>query len=200
MIIYPNSIKKSIESFKLLPGIGDKTAERLTFSLLNVDKEKLTDFAQSLMEIRDNITRCKFCNNICEGEICNICNNDSRQKNIIFVVENPKDVVLFEKIGAYNGLYHVLDGLISPLDGVNPEDIKVEMLLERIKKENVVEVIFALKPSIEGETTMQYILKLFENINVKVSKIASGIPIGAEMEYLDSLTLEMALEERKYLS
>jgi len=199
-MIYPNSIKRVIDSFKSLPGVGDKTAERLAFSLINFDKDLLTEFSSAIADIRDNIGRCEICNNICEGNICGICNNDGRKNDVIFVVENPKDIVLFEKIGIYNGLYHVLDGLISPLDGINPEDINIDSLIARVNNSSVKEVIMALKPSVEGETTMQYIKKMLNGTDVKISRIASGIPLGAEMEYLDSMTLEIALEERINIS
>lgn len=199
-MLYPNSIKKLIDSFKELPGIGDKTAERLTYAMINFDKDLLTDFANAIIEIRDNINRCKICNNFCEGSICDICQSETREKDVIFVVENAKDIILFEKIGVYHGLYHVLDGLISPLDGVNPEDININSLIDRINKENIKEVIMALKPSIEGETTMQYIKKMLDGGNVKISRIASGIPLGAEIEYIDSMTLEIALEDRINIS
>lgn len=198
--MYPVGIKKLIESFKNLPGIGDKSAERLAFALLNFDKEKQTDFIEAISEVRDKITKCSICGNFCEGEICDICSNSSRDQNVIFVVEKAKDIYLFEKIGIYKGTYHVLDGLISPLDGINPEDINIEGLKKRINKGNVTEVILALKPSIEGETTMQYIKKVLESTNVEVSKIATGIPLGTEIEYIDTLTLELALEERKNIS
>ena len=199
-MIYPTGIKNLIESFKNLPGIGDKTAERLTFALVNFDKSLLTDFANAIIDVRDNISRCEVCNNLCEGNVCNICSSDNRDNDVIFVVENAKDIILFEKIGIYNGLYHVLDGLISPLDGINPEDININSLIERVKSNKIKEIILALKPSVEGETTMQYIKKILESYNVKISRIASGIPLGAEMEYIDSMTLEIALEDRINIS
>ena len=199
-MIYPTGIKNLIESFKNLPGIGDKTAERLTFALVNFDKSLLTDFANAIIDVRDNISRCEVCNNLCEGTVCNICSSDDRDNDVIFVVENAKDIILFEKIGIYNGLYHVLDGLISPLDGINPEDININSLIERVKNNKIKEIILALKPSVEGETTMQYIKKLLVDIDVKISKIATGVPIGTDMEYIDSLTLEMAIDERKNMN
>ena len=198
--MYPNGIRKLIDSFKDLPGIGEKSAERLAFALLNFDKEKKNNFIEAIVEVRDKIKKCKICGNFCEENICDICLNDNRDKNLIFVVEKPKDIYLFEKIGIFKGTYHVLEGLISPLDGVNPEDINISGLINRIENGNVKEVILALKPSVEGETTMQYIKKILEKTNVKVSKIATGIPLGTDMEYIDTLTLEMALEERKNIS
>ena len=157
-------------------------------------------FSKSILDSKDKIKRCKKCNHLTEEDICQICKDDARNKKMICVVEEPKNVILFEKIGTYKGLYHVLDGLISPLDGINPEDIKINELLDRITKENIEEVIIAVKPSIEGETTAMYISKLLENQNVKVSRIAHGIPLGVDMEYIDSLTLEMALEDRTDIS
>lgn len=198
--MYPNGIKQIIDCFKMLPGIGEKSAERLAFAMLNFEKDTLTNFSNSILKLRDNINRCNVCGYICEGNICNICSNDSRNNSIIFVVEKPKDIFLFEKIGVYNGKYHVLNGLISPLDGINPEDINIDSLITRIKKDNIKEIILALKPSIEGETTTQYIKKIIEPTGIKISRIATGIPLGMEMEYIDTLTLELALEERKNIS
>lgn len=197
---YPTTIKNLIECFKKLPGIGEKTAERLALATLNLDSNLIELFSESLKNTKIKIKRCKKCNNLSEEDICKICQDQTRNQEIICVVEDPKNVSLFEKIGSYHGLYHVLDGLISPLDGINPEDIKINNLIERIENENIKEVIIAVKPSIEGETTSLYILKLLENKNVVVSKIAHGVPLGADMDYIDSLTLEMALEDRKRIS
>lgn len=198
---YPNIINDLIECFKKLPGIGEKTAERLALSTLDMDQDVLDIFSASLKNIKTSIKRCKICNNLSDDDYCLICKNkDSRDSSTICVVEEPKNVILFEKVGTYRGLYHVLDGLISPLDGINPEDINIGTLVERIKNENIKEVIIAVKPSIEGETTALYISKLLEGMNVVVSKIAHGVPIGVDMEYIDSMTLEMALEDRKNVS
>lgn len=194
--MYPNCIRNLIDSLKNLPGIGEKSAERLAFSILNFDDDKVDTFANALKEIK-NIKRCPICNNITDIDKCYICSDNSRDSKTIFVVEKPKDIVLFEKMGNYKGLYHVLDGLISPLDGINPEDINLDSLVNRVKENKVNEVIVVLKPSIEGETTMQYIKKILNNYNVKVSKIPIGIPMGADIEYIDSMTLEMAFENRK---
>lgn len=195
--MYPNSIKNIIECFKDLPGIGEKTAERLAFSLINFDKEKLTSFSDAICDVRDKLTYCDICGNITENEICDICADKERKSNIIFVVEKAKDISLFEKINIFNGKYHVLGGLISPLEGIGPEDINIDKLLSRIDKEDIEELILALKPSIEGETTMQYIKKVLESKNIKVTRIATGIPIGTDIEYIDSMTLEFAFEGRK---
>ena len=198
--MYHKSVSSLIECFKDLPGIGEKSAERLAFAMLGFDKDRLTTFATAISDVRDKIRRCSVCNNISETAVCPICGNSNRKKDTIFVVEKPKDVALFERLGVYNGLYHVLDGLISPLEGINPDDINIKSLLDRVKNNDVSEIILALKPSIEGETTMQYIKKILENEKVKVSKIATGVPIGTDIEYIDTMTLEMALEERKDIS
>lgn len=197
--MYPNGIRNVIDCLKNLPGIGEKSAERMAFSILNFDKEKLDTFADAILSLKD-IKRCPVCNNITDMDICNICGDTSRDDKTIFVVEKPKDIVLFEKMGNYKGKYHVLGGLISPLDGVNPEDINIDNLVKRVKENGVTEVIVVLKPSIEGETTMQYIKKVLSKYDVRVSKIPIGIPMGTEIEYIDSMTLEMAFEDRKDIS
>jgi len=195
--MYPKCIRNVIDCFKNLPGIGEKTAERLAFSLIGFSKENLTSFSAAITNIRDKITTCEICGNIADSNICNICSDKERNSNIIFVVEKAKDISLFEKINIYNGKYHVLGGLISPLDGIGPDDININKLIDRIDKESVHEIIMALKPSIEGETTMQYIKKILENKNVRVTRIATGIPMGTDIEYIDAMTLEFALEGRK---
>ena len=197
---YPKTIKDLIECFKKLPGIGEKTAERLALSTLQMDDDILNLFSSSLKNVKIKIKRCKRCNNLCEEDLCEICKNNNRDKKTLCIVEDPKNVIIFEKVGTYNGLYHVLDGLISPLDGINPEDININSLIDRIKKEKIEEIILALKPSIEGETTSLYISKLLEKENIKITKIAHGIPIGVDIEYIDALTLEMALEDRTSVS
>ena len=195
---YPKIILDLIECFKKFPSIGEKSAERLALSTLNMDDEVLEIFSESLKNVKKKITRCKKCNNLADSDYCEICKHiDSRDNETICIVEDCKNIILFEKLGTYHGIYHVLNGLISPLDGINPQDINIESLLDRIKDENIKEIIIAVKPSIEGETTTLYISKMLEGTNIKVTKIAHGVPLGVEMEYLDSLTLEMALENRK---
>lgn len=196
----PNSIKNLIDNFKNLPGIGSKTAERLAFSMLDFEKERLTNFSSAILDVRDKICCCKICGNIAESDLCVICSDTNRDFSTIFVVEKSKDIILFEKLGVYKGVYHVLNGLISPLDGIGPDDIDLSGLLSRLENENVKEIILALKPSIEGETTMQYIRKILSDKEIKISKIATGVPIGTDMEYIDSLTLELAIDERKNMN
>lgn len=195
--MYPDSIKSLIESFKFLPGIGEKTAERLAFSVLELEDEQTEFFAESLKDVKSKIHKCSICNTLTEDEVCSICNNKLRDSELLCVVEDTKNVFLFEKLGMFHGKYHVLDGLISPLDGINPEDIGLDKLLDRISKEKFKEIIFAFKPSIEGETTSLYIKRILDGLDVKTTRLASGVPIGADMEYVDSLTLERALNDRK---
>jgi len=197
---YPNTIKNLIECFKKFPGIGEKTAERMALATLEIPDETLNLFSTSLKNVKTKIKNCESCGNLTETELCSICTDQSRNKKLLCVVEESKNVVLFEKIGTFNGFYHVLGGLISPLDGINPEDINLDKLINRIKKEEIKEVIIAVKPSIEGETTALYIRKMLEGMDVIVSKIAHGIPMGADMEYIDPLTLELALEDRTKIS
>lgn len=197
---YPKSIRNLIECFKKLPGIGEKTAERLALSIINFDENVVELFSSSIRDVKYMIKKCEICNNFTEEDICDICQDKSRDSSILCVVEEAKNSILFEKIGTFKGKYHILNGLISPLDGVGPEDINLDKLISRVDSEGVKEVILALRPSIEGETTSLYISKMLNDKNVKVSKIAQGIPIGADMEYIDVLTLEMALEDRKDIS
>lgn len=195
--MYPDSIKNLIESFKMLPGIGEKTAERLAFCVLGMDNEQVDFFSDSLVEVKSKIHKCAKCNVLTEDEFCSICSDLSRNSDILCVVEDVKTVFLFEKQNMFNGKYHVLEGLISPLDGINPEDIGIDKLIDRVEKEGFSEIIFAFKPSIEGETTSLYIKKILSGMDISVTKLANGVPIGVDMEYVDSLTLERALKDRK---
>lgn len=193
----PNSINDLIESFKLLPGVGAKTAERLVFAVIDMEKENVDFFSNSLTQVKQKIKHCKICNSLTDDDICSICNDDTRKKDILCVLDDSKNVFLFEKLNIFRGKYHVLDGLISPLDGINPEDIGIDKLLDRIKKEDYKEILFAFKPSIEGETTSLYIKKILDGNDIKITRLASGVPMGADMEYIDELTLERALADRK---
>ncbi len=195
--MYPESIKDLIECFKFLPGIGEKTAERLAFSVLELEDEQVTLFSDSLVDVKEKIHPCSVCNTFTDTDLCFVCSDVGRDKTILCVVEDTKNVFLFEKLGMFHGMFHVLDGLISPLDGINPEDIGLDKLIDRIKEEHFQEVIFAFRPSIEGETTALYIKRVLEGMGVKVTRLASGVPMGADMEYVDSLTLERALNDRK---
>lgn len=195
-MIYPKTLNNLIESFKKLPGIGEKTAERLAFAVLNFSDEDVKEFSESLIDSKTKITPCKTCGTLTDNTFCSICLDKTRAKEELIVVEDSKDVFLFEKIGNFKGYYHVLGGLISPLDDMGPDDIRIKELVQRINKGDITEVILAIKSSIEADTTSLYISKILENKNVKVTRIASGIPIGADMDYVDALTLEMALNNR----
>ena len=194
--MYPDSLQQLIESFKYLPGIGEKTAERMAFAILEMDSEKVDNFSSSILDAKKNIHRCPKCNSLTDSDECFICSDKSRGDTLC-VVEDPKSVFLFEKLGLFKGKYHVLKGLISPLDGINPEDIELDKLIDRVKKEKFQELILAFKPSIEGETTSLYIKRILGDMDLSITKIASGIPMGADMEYIDAMTLERALIDRK---
>lgn len=195
--MYPSSLQQLIDAFKYLPGIGEKTAERMAFAIMDMDSEKTDMFSESISKVKETIHRCPICNSLTDLDKCIICNDKSRDNNTLCVVEDPKSVFLFEKLGLFKGKYHVLKGLISPLDGVNPEDIELEKLIDRVKKEKFKELILAFKPSIEGETTSLYIKRILGDMDLSITKIASGIPMGADMEYIDAMTLERALMDRK---
>ena len=197
MSSYPKSLKNLIDCFKKLPGIGEKSAERMALSVMDMSAEQAELFSDSLKNVKNRIKRCPVCNNFTEEDLCEICMDKGRNNKTICVVESPKSISIFEKIGTYSGKYHVLDGLISPLDGITPDDINIKSLVTRVKEDEVKEIIIAVKPSIEGETTALYISKLFQDTPVLITKIAHGVPLGTDMEYIDTLTLEMALEDRK---
>lgn len=195
--MYPSSLENLIESFKCLPGIGEKTAERLAFSMMDMSSERVDMFTESIKAVKENVHPCPICNSLTDLDKCSICSNKSRDDYTLCVVEDPKSVFLFEKLGMFNGKYHVLKGLISPKDGINPEDIELDKLIERVKNEKFKEIILAFRPSIEGETTSLYIKRILGDLDITISKIASGIPMGADMEYIDAITLERALVDRK---
>lgn len=195
--MYPDSLRRLIEAFKYLPGVGEKTAERYAFAVMDMPEERTEFFKESIEDVKEKINECKVCRNLTEDEICYICSDKLRDDEVLCVIEDVKSLSMFEKLGLFHGMYHVLKGLISPLDGVNPEDIELDLLLERIRNGNFKEIILAFKPSVEGETTALYIKRILEDMNIVISRIASGIPIGADMEYMDAMTLERALLDRK---
>lgn len=195
--MYPDSLRNLIECFKYLPGIGEKTAERLAFSVMDLPIEKTSFFNESINDVKEKIHKCSICNNLTEDKICSICSNTYRNKDILCVVEDVKSLYLFEKTGVFNGEYHVLNGLISPMDGIDPEDIELDKLIDRLRDNSYKEIILAFKPSIEGETTALYIKRILSDKDLIITRIASGIPIGADMEYVDAMTLERALIDRK---
>lgn len=199
-MIYPEEFEKLLEDFKLFPGIGDKSAERFVYAVDSLDVQKVDSFADDLKKFKENITRCSVCGHISNKNICNICDSETRDKSLICVVEDSKSVFMFEKTGKFKGTYHVLGGLISPIDEINPEDLNIQSLINQRITNETKEIILALNPSVEGEMTSLYIQKLLENKNVKISRLSYGIPMGADIEYLDPLTIIRAIDDRKFLS
>lgn len=196
-MFYPTSLNNLIESFKKLPGIGEKTAIRLAFSVMNFSMEDALSFSENIVNVKSNIKHCNICGTLCDDDTCLICKDSTRNKDVLVVVQDSKDVFLFEKMGVFDGYYHVLGGLISPLDDVGPDDIRIKELVNRIKEGVFTEVILAIKTGIEADTTALYIKRILEGMEVSVTRLASGIPIGADMDYVDSLTLKSALNNRK---
>ena len=196
-MIYPKSFENLKESFERLPGIGEKSAERFVFSILKWDKDEIDEFASNMIDFKASIKKCSICGHICEGEICSICSDVSRDKSTICIVEDSKKVFMIEKTGSYNGLYHVLGGLISPIDDINPEDINISSLINRRLNKELNEIILALNSSIEGETTSLYLQKILKDKNVSLSRLSYGIPLGSDIEYIDPLIIEKAIDDRK---
>lgn len=198
MDYYSAQINKLIEEFSRLPGIGTKSAQRLAFHVINMPKEQVERFAKAMVEARNNVKYCQQCHTLTDQELCPICNNSNRDSKTIMVVETTRDLAAYEKTGKYEGVYHVLHGAISPMLGIGPEDIKLKELMERLQGD-VDEVIIATNSSLEGETTAMYISKLIKPTGIKVSRIASGVPVGGDLEYIDEVTLLRALEGRTEL-
>ena len=194
---YPEPISKLIDSFMKLPGIGPKTAARLAFFVLSMKEETVLDFAKALVNAKRNLTYSSVCGHITDQDPCYICEDQRRDRSIICVIQDPKDVIAMEKMKEYNGLYHVLQGAISPMDGIGPEDINIPDLLKRLQDETVQEVILATNPNIEGEATAMYISRLLKPSGIKITRIAHGLPVGGDLEYADEVTLSKALEGRR---
>ena len=192
----PVSLKKLMEHFAALPGIGRKSAQRLAFFVLDMPQEQAEDFAGVILEAKKTIHNCKVCQNLTDKEICDICASPERDDGTICVVESPRDVIAFERLQEYKGKYHVLHGLISPLDGIGPDQIRIKELLIRLRDVDVKEIILATNPTIEGEATAMYISKLLKPLGIRVTRLAFGIPVGGELEYTDNSTLKKALENR----
>ena len=197
---YPTVLADLINCFRKLPGIGEKSAERMALSLLELSTDDVESFASSMIDSKNNLHCCRICGHITDKEVCDICSDENRNKNVICILEDYKSVFAFEKAGNYNGVYHVLNGLISPIDDINPEDINLSSLFDRVSKLDKPELIIALKSTIEGETTTMYIKKIFEGKNVEISRLSYGIPMGTEIDYLDEITLDRALSDRKKIS
>tara|TARA_Y100000590_G_scaffold432508_1_gene548611 strand:- start:1014 stop:1607 length:594 start_codon:yes stop_codon:yes gene_type:complete len=193
MTVYPNSLKKLISQFSKLPGIGKKTAERLSIYILNANKNEVSDFSLSLSNLKDSINSCNVCNCLIEDELCHICNDSYRNDELLCIVKDPTDIFLIEK-SAFKGKYHVLGGLISPLDGIASEDLNFASLLNRL--DNIKEVIIAIDPSQEGDMTILYLTDQLKEKNIKVTRLARGIPVGSSLEFIDEVTLTHSLNDR----
>ena len=193
---YAPSIEKLIQCFERLPSIGHKTAARLAFHVLDWSKDQTDDFVNSIINAKNNLKCCSKCFNISDTDPCSICSNTNRDKSVICVVENVRDIVSMERTHEFRGMYHVLHGSISPMNGIGPEDIKIKELLSRLNSEKIKEVILATNPRVEGEATAMYLSKLIKPLGIKVSRIAHGIPVGGDLEYTDEITLTKALEGR----
>jgi len=196
MKVIPNNVQKLIDEFASLPGVGPKTAQRLTFYLLRSSEKDLNDFGNAVLQLKDDITTCSVCSNIAESDPCHICDDARREKTSICVVEEPLDVVAIEKTGKFQGLYHVLGGVISPIEGIGPDELFIKELVERLKGSAVEEIILATNPSVEGEATALYIQKLVNPLDIKITRIARGLPVGGDLEYADEVTLSRAIEGR----
>lgn len=199
MELYSGPINNLISELAALPGIGEKSAQRLAFHLINMPPAKVNRLANTIMEAKQKVRYCSKCFTLTDNEICPVCSNDRRDHSLIMVVENPRDLAAYEKTGKYQGVYHVLHGAISPMIGIGPNDIKLKELLERLKTQDVKEVIIATNSSLEGETTAMYISKLVKPLGILVTRIASGVPVGGDLECIDEVTLLRALEGRTEL-
>lgn len=195
-MIYPKSIATLIEQFQKFPSIGPKSAQRMAYYLLRMPKEEVEKFAESMLTAKANTKTCEICFNLSGESPCEICSSTSRDRGTICVVSEVKDLIAIEKTNEYRGLYHVLQGLISPLDGIGADDIRIKELLNRLTDEKVKEIILALSPSVEGEATSLYLNKLIKPFGIKISRIAFGLPVGSDLEYADEITIAKAIEGR----
>ena len=196
-MIYPKAIATLIEQFQKFPSVGPKSAQRMAFYLLRMPMSEVKKFAQSIVEAKEKTQTCEICFNISSTSPCEICQSTKRDRSTICVVAETKDLIAIEKTNEYNGLYHVLQGLISPMDGIGADDIRIKELLSRLTDETVKEVILALSPSVEGEATSLYLSKLIKPFGIKISRIAFGLPVGADLEYTDEITIARAIEGRR---
>lgn len=197
MKIIPQNIQNVIDEFAKLPGIGPKSAQRLTFYLLRSSDHDLKVFGESILNLRNNLSICQVCCNITEKNICVVCDDKSRDNSTICIVSEPLDIVAIEKTGQFRGLYHVLGGVISPVEGIGPDDLYIGELIERVKSGEIKEVIFATNPNLEGETTALYIQKIIQPLGVRITRLAHGLPVGTDLEYADEVTLSRAIEGRR---
>ena len=190
------SLQRLILEFNKLPGLGQKSATRYAFHILNQSKEDVENFVEALLAVKENIKKCSVCGDYCESDTCDICSDHERDHRIVCVVEESKDIMILEKTTKFRGVYHVLDGRLDPLNGITPNELNIKSLLERIAKDDIEEIILATNPNIEGETTAMYLAKLMKNFGIKITKLASGIPIGSNLEFSDTATISRALDDR----
>jgi len=195
--VYEGPIQELIDELARLPGIGPKSAQRLAFYLIKIDKVEARNLAEAIVRVKERVTFCRECGNVAEGELCLVCRNPLRDKTVLCVVEEPKDAASVEKAGVIRGRYHILGGAISPLDGIGPEDLRVQELIDRVERDEVTEVILATNPNLEGNATAMYVAALLKPVGVRVSRLASGLPVGGDLEYADEVTLTQALEGRR---
>ena len=196
MMYTAESIEDLAEKFSKLPGIGRKTAHRLALYILKIPREEVVSLAKALVNVKDKVRSCSQCSNITEVDPCPVCSNTKRERDLICVVEDPSDVLAVERTNDYHGLYHVLGGALSPLDGIGPEELKIKELLQRISQNNIAEIILALNPNVEGEATILYLSKLLKPLGIRLTRIARGLPVGSDLEFADEATLSRALEGR----
>lgn len=194
--MYPKALLNLMQDLQKLPGVGAKSAERFAFEILEWDPEAIQDFATHLVQFQEGVKKCNICGNFSEGEICDICNNTHRDHQVICVVGFPKDIIAIERSQQYQGVYHVLNGVISPNKGIFPDDLNIESLIHKVKEQSIDEVILAISPTMEGETTSLYLSKLLAEYNVKITRIAQGLPMGGQLDYADELTIFKAFEGR----
>jgi recombination protein RecR len=197
MAIYALPVQQLIDEFGRLPGIGPKSAQRIAFHLLKASKEDAMRLSHAIEEAKDKVAFCSRCFNVAEGELCEICSSTKRDTHVVCVVEEPRDVVAIERTGEFKGRYHVLQGAINPIEGIGPDQLRVKELIARLNPEGISEVILCTNPNIEGETTAMYLARLLEPLGINVTRIASGLPVGGDLEYADELTLGRALENRR---
>ena len=199
MSYYPASIQHLIKNIARLPGIGEKTAERLAMHMLRAPRHEAEQLAQSILNIKDNVRFCIRCFALSDGDLCNLCSDPARDLSILCVVEQPADMVAIERSGAFHGMYHILSGALSPMNGIGPENIRIRELMARVQKDQVLEVVLATSTNVEGEATASYIAQLLETCQIKVTRIASGVPMGGDLKYVDQVTLKKAMDTRHAL-
>ncbi len=197
MSLYIEPIEILSEKFRRLPGVGKKSAVRMAFSVLDLSLEEAEAFAEAILDAKRNVRLCSVCGNMTDSEICSVCRDTERDRSTVCVVEDSRDVIAFERVREYNGLYHVLGGAISPLAGIGPGDLTTDLLLKRVGEGEIKEVIIATNPNVEGETTAMYLSRLLSPLNVKTSRLAYGVPVGGNLEYADEVTLNRAIEGRR---